>query len=31
MEEYFVKAQNNYLCNTSYPLNKENWSKYKIK
>lgn len=31
MEEYFIKAQNNYLCNTSYPLNKENWSKYKIK
>ena len=30
MKEYFIKAQNNYLCNTSYPLNKENWSKYKI-
>ena len=30
MKEYFIKAQNNYLCNTSYPLNKENWSNYKI-
>lgn len=30
MEEYFIKAQNNYLCNTSYPLNKENWLKYKV-
>ena len=29
MKEYFLKAQNNFLCNTSYPLNKENWLKYK--
>ena len=29
MEEYFLKAQNNFLCNTSYPLNKENWLEYK--
>ena len=29
MEEYFLKAQSNFLCNTSYPLNKENWLKYK--
>lgn len=29
MEDYFFKAQNNFLCNTSYPLNKENWLKYK--
>ena len=30
MEEYFIKAQKNFLCNTSYPLNKENWLKYKV-
>lgn len=29
MKEYFLKAQNNFLCNTSYPLDKENWAKYK--
>lgn len=29
MEDYFFKAQNNFLCNTSYPLNKENWLEYK--
>ncbi len=29
MEDYFLKAQNNFLCNTSYPLNKENWLEYK--
>ena len=31
VEKYFLKAQENSLCNTSYPLSKENWIKYKKK
>ncbi len=29
IKEYFDFAQNSYLCNTSYPLHKSNWEKYK--
>lgn len=29
IKEYFDFAQNNYLCNTSYPLSKSNWEVYK--
>lgn len=29
IDELFKKAIDNNLCNTSYPLNKESWSKYK--
>lgn len=28
IKDYFNLAQNSYLCNTSYPLNKINWEKY---
>lgn len=28
IKEYFDLAQNNYLCNTSYPLSKSNWDVY---
>ena len=29
MKEYFEKAQNNFLCNTSYPIQKEHWLQFK--